>query len=320
MRHRCDTSPINASGMFMAPQLRSLPESVVAAGGPVWDLGQLQHRHCPVCDHDSPAPVARRPDGLLVHQCPCCGLLYLGEVPHQPEVDRFYEDYSRFKRYSVPQARLWPSRALAARTNRFISILNETGGIRGLSVCEIGCSHGDFLQLIRHCGGRPVGVERDAAAKNSLERRGIAVAEDIRATGQQDIVCLFDVLEHLVAPRDMVSAIAGALRGDGRVLISVPNGGEYAKIGPSWVGFRVDLEHLNYFDSRNLSALLHEHRLYVEHYWEHSQPDLRRHGQRHAGLAGRLLRAAASVFHGPPAVGNTYAPGSYALTVLARKA
>jgi hypothetical protein len=53
-----------------------------------------------------------------------------------------------------------------------------------------------------------------------------------------------------------------------------PNGGQADTLGAGWVGFRVDLDHLNYFSSATLSRLLVRAGLWPEAVWEFRQAEL----------------------------------------------
>ncbi len=302
--------------------LPPLSAKVQAARIPSWTQEGREHRGCPSCNADSPHPVVMRPDGFIIHQCLPCGMIYLADVPGKDEVDEFYRQYSSFKRYKSSNTLLaWFEIQRELRRNKYLSILEATGGIKGMTVCEVGCSHGNFLELIKHKQGRVVGVEPDADARISLSRRNIPFLEQIGLHEEFDVICLFQVLEHLVDPSVLLTDISRSLSKDGRVLIAVPNGGEYAKTGPTWLGFRVDLEHVNYFDLKSLAALLSKHGLFCEHYWEDAQPAIARETYQRREVAGirwpkRIVKALFNRFMVERGILNR---GSFVLTVLARK-
>ena len=167
-------------------------------------------------------------------------------------------------------------------------------------------------------------MEPDADARISLSRKNrLPFLEQIGLQNEEfDVICLFQVLEHLVEyPSALLADISRSLSKDGRVLIAVPNGGEYAKTGPAWLGFRVDLEHVNYFDLKSLAALLSKHGLFCEHYWEDAQPAIARETHRHREVAvmrwpKRIVKALFNRFMVERGILNQ---GSFVLTVLARK-
>ena len=246
-------------------------------------------------------------------------MLYLPEVPNAADVAELYSRYGQFKGMRPKKLGWWPTRSLWW-ANANIVILENSGGLRRRSLCEIGCAAGTFLQLARKRGAAVRGVEVDEEALEYLKRLGIDAAKAIDATRRCDIVCAFQLMEHLEDPGALLQQAAAALADDGRLLLAMPNGAEVEKVGPSWLGFRIDLEHLNYFSPGTLSRLLARYGLYVENYWEHLQPWLHRtDAPSGKGGAAGLLKTAAHFLLGKLFNQPFYVEGRFVLTVLARK-
>jgi len=296
-------------------ELPPLPAKVPAGMIPEWGIQNAKHRPCPVCSSDAPVPFVARPDKFVVHHCSACGMRYLADIPSQDELEKFYRSYSIYKNYRFAKLSLWNK--ITGSGNPFITILQNTGGVSGLSICEIGCSDGFFLELLRSRGADVYGVELDADCDHILEKKNVPHSKSIPAGQLYDAFCLFQILEHLSHPEDMIKNIAGSIKKDGRLLISVPNGGEVAKAGPTWIGFRVDLEHLNYFDLSSLSNLLSRQGMLVEQYWEHNQPGIQRPNPSKSPpiLRSTNWRRLSGFLYRHP----LSAQGSFVLTVLSRK-
>ncbi|MHC4250988.1 MAG: methyltransferase domain-containing protein [Planctomycetota bacterium] len=143
-----------------------------------------------------------------------------------------------------------------------------------------------------------------------------------------DIVCAMNLLEHLSDPHELLSGVSRILADDGRFLMALPNAADYGAAGPYWVGFRIDLEHLNYSTVESLGRLLARHDLYVENFWVSHQPGVERNDgeSRDRGLFGRIKallawpyrRAQRDVLSA--CFRPCYLSGNYELKVLARKA
>lgn len=96
-------------------------------------------------------------------------------------------------------------------------------------------------------------------------------------------------------------------------MLALPNGTDGIRIGAGWLGYRVDLEHLNYFHVGNLARLLERCDLFVEHFWESGQPAVSR-GAAPRGPARWLSELVQGVMARP-----AFNEGTFNLTVLARK-
>lgn len=306
----------------MIKALPPLPGTVRAAMIPRWDKDYLIVRKCPVCNADSCDAVCKRPDQLSVHACNVCGMLYLAEIPHGSEINNYYQAYCENKGYSRTRKK-WLELTMGSLLDFNVNILETTGGLKDKKLLEIGCAFGDFLQYCAYKSAQVSGIEIDEDARSFLKHLGFSASPSFDPTSRYDIVCAFQVLEHLAAPGEMIKSISESLPYDGRFLLSVPNGEEAKKMGMAWLGFRVDMEHINYFDLKSLGNLLQQHNLCIEQYWEHRQPNITR-----AGIGCiqekwllRKIKAILNIYLNMRYGRQAEVPnqGTFVLTVLARK-
>lgn len=263
-------------GIAMALQLPPMNARVRVGAIPDWDLSHLVHRECPVCLADQPTSEVLCPDGLMVHRCRACDMLYLADVPSPDQVEQFYRRYSGFKQLR-PRRRRGLANWFRRQTDPYVAILKETGGLKGKRLADVGCAFGDFLQSARGSGAKTHGVDLDESALSFLTDLGIPAATGIEQFSDRfDVVTSFQVLEHLADPNPFLANIARRMATDGRLLVAVPNGGDAEAVGTGWVGYRVDLEHFNYFTVQTLSRLLMRHGFFVERHWEYYQPQVPR--------------------------------------------
>lgn len=298
-------------------ELPPLPSTVRAGRVPRWPLDRLLHRSCPVCAADTPRAFCRRPDQLVVACCAACGMYYLPEIPSESDVQAFYQNYGEYKGLRPSPEPRWRRWFPWQQPHPFLEILLQTGGLAGLRLCEVGCTYGYFLRKCRIAEAHVTGVEWDEHALAYLRGLGIPAHKSIPEDASFDIVCAFQLIEHLADPGGFLADVARRLTSDGRLLLALPNGGEVDRIGPGWIGFRLDLEHFNYFSTRTLSALLQRHDLCLEQVWEYMQADLPRADAPpvRRGRAARLLASAWNRF----GQGPYHLDGTYILCTLARK-
>ncbi|MFF3455387.1 class I SAM-dependent methyltransferase [Streptomyces sp. NPDC002730] len=101
--------------------------------------------------------------------------------------------------------------------------------VDGARVVEVGSGEGAFLRsVLRRCSSVEA-LEKNPDAADLLRAAGIKVSEDdVRADAlvrpaRADVVCAFQVLEHVADVRGFLSALATIVVPGGEILLSVPN-------------------------------------------------------------------------------------------------
>lgn len=237
---------------------------------PKWEEDDLINVACPLCRSDTGDMVGRRPDGLVVNLCRRCGLLYVSPRPSEEALGRFYSNYSHLHdKGDYDSEDYWTDtlnsqNALAISDPRILFLTTQGINIRGVKVLDVGCGNGSFLLKCRKLGAASVvGVEPDKgmaiAARNHL---GIEVhngyLEDLPSeSGLFGLVVLWDVLEHLANPVQVMHLIHERLEPDGIIAAVTPNAEGFNTQGVGWTGFRVDYEHICYY-TKEVAASLFE--------------------------------------------------------------
>ena len=96
-------------------------------------------------------------------------------------------------------------------------------------VLEIGCAQGSFLQKIKEAGGTAEGLEMNLRAREVCEKKGLNVqAVSIEKFSENkantyDMICFFQVLEHITDVQSLLSSSLFALKPGGLIIASVPN-------------------------------------------------------------------------------------------------
>lgn len=110
----------------------------------------------------------------------------------------------------------------------------------GERVLEVGCGFGDFVQRIRDTKTSDiVGIELNEQAVGrgmSLQRPVMQMGVDVIADAEPnhfDVVCHFEVLEHVTHPLKFLSDCLRCLKVGGRLLIAVPNMDSFIRYSPN---------------------------------------------------------------------------------------
>ncbi|MDP8929584.1 MAG: class I SAM-dependent methyltransferase [Actinomycetota bacterium] len=140
------------------------------------------------------------------------------------------------------------------------------------SVLDIGCGIGNFLELAVSQGLKAVGSDVSARAVAEARRRGLRVhaAEELGVSvsdGSFDALTMWDVIEHVGEPKEMLASVVPKVRRGGALLFETPDGGFPIRTLLLWLNKqtrgRVDLtgpmyywEHKVYLTEAGISALL----------------------------------------------------------------
>ena len=151
-------------------------------------------------------------DEIRLNKCVTCDLGFF--APHCAGDDVFYEELQQFDWYYQSEK---PEYEYA---RRFI-----TGGD---AVLEVGCGKGAFRAWLP-ASAAYTGLEFNGEAVRKARSAGLRVlkqpieAHAAIAPGNYDVVCSFQVLEHVPQPRGFVQACIQALKPGGKLILAVPS-------------------------------------------------------------------------------------------------
>jgi 2-polyprenyl-3-methyl-5-hydroxy-6-metoxy-1,4-benzoquinol methylase len=129
-------------------------------------------------------------------------------------------------------------------------------------ILDFGCANGVFLRFLnsrgvskQHLYGCDISsqmLEEAATHSNNLFHS----TEILNYENRFDLVTLWDVLEHIINPKDHIQNIFKSLKHDGKLLIQTPNYGLLAeKFGEDFAHYLV-LEHINLFSRKAAIELI----------------------------------------------------------------
>lgn len=275
---------------------------------PPFPCGPAADRACPLCDRAQP-PVLRRPDGLPLSFCPTCHLWFVACAIPDDALREFYsrhwDDFRPAPKTALAVRRfLDAAEAGAGQDVRLLRLEALLGGLKGRRILEVGCGLGAFLAAARARGAEVIGQEVSRAACDFVrETIGVTAFHEslencAREIGPVDAVVMIDVIEHLARPGEVLATVRRMLPPGGLLLLWTPNGGGAGvslETAREWIGFRLDLDHLQYLSAGTVACLGDGDGWQVEHLETTGFPDLETIG-RHATPGGRQFRLAAEYY------------------------
>ena len=131
----------------------------------------------------------------------------------------------------------------------------------GDKVLEIGCARGGFLERMQQKGIKCTGLELNESALKYGRSRGLEILnQSIQAhakenSEQYDVVCSFQVLEHVASVKEFMQASIDALKPGGKLIASVPNNDSLIfRCNPD-IALNMPPHHMGLWDMNSLISL-----------------------------------------------------------------
>jgi SAM-dependent methyltransferase len=220
----------------------------------------VRSRSCPVCG-ESPGPGLFIKDGFRHVRCPKCGLIYVSLILREDIMIRYWREETAWLSVlqSHPQSDMDRLKFLYG-LDLAESILGDARNPGRL--LDIGAGSGDFVIRAKERGWDATAIELNLETADYLEREGIQVIVkplELSDLGPKSfsLITLWEVLEHLTDPRQVLIKVREILSDSGLILIVVPNAGSLVtRILHEKSNTFGGHSHLNHFTVDSLSFLL----------------------------------------------------------------
>lgn len=226
----------------------------------------------PFYEEQRPAVPLWKLGEYTIVRCADSRLVCLGNPLDEEQLAEFYslqyfEGDSRRKGYTSYAADEAVIRSNFRRHARAIAheLGQEGRDTAQLTLLDYGCAYGYFLDEARGFFGEVRGIEiNDEVARVGRGRFGLRVDSHQNALADigaesVDVVTMWDVIEHLRAPRSALTASARALKRGGSIYLSTGDiGSPLARLmGRRWRLINPP-QHISYFSVQTLTQLLQE--------------------------------------------------------------
>lgn len=220
---------------------------------------KIQKIICPLCDSDRTSYFSTK-NNYKLYKCLNCKLLFIYPVPNLIELydDSYFKGAEKGFGYVDYDADKEP---MTPTFNKYLDLLAKYGADTG-KLLDIGAATGFFLNIAKQKGFDTVGVEfSDFAAKQGRSKGLNIITGDLISQNfpseSFDVVTMFDVLEHVPNPKEIIFEVNRILKKDGFLLVNTPDAQSlWARVlGKRWQ-LIVPPEHINYFSPKNLGDFL----------------------------------------------------------------
>lgn len=215
----------------------------------------------------------RDSEAFKILKCKECNLVQLDHMPEIFEDQNFYDTDQQVKN-CISDLTLEQMKVNAKEDNLRRYEMIKRYSSEESKLLEIGCGYGFFLELLQDNGffakGIEIGEERRRIANKRCNNRvqSINLLADtmLESSEKFDIVCLFQVLEHISNPVLFLSNINQLfLKDSSAVIIEIPNlDDQMLNQSKGYFDFYWQRAHLIYYNKQTVKMVLEKAGYYIE--------------------------------------------------------
>jgi 2-polyprenyl-3-methyl-5-hydroxy-6-metoxy-1,4-benzoquinol methylase len=216
----------------------------------------LRPRNCPVCEMP-PGPGLFVKDGFRHVRCTNCSLIYVSLILREDLMVKYWREEQAWTRVlqTGPQVDMD-----MAKYDYGLDLVSAYLG--GGKVLDIGTGTGNFLRQASQRGWETMAIELNIESVEAMKNEGFNVIvkplelSDLNS-GSFEMVTMWEVLEHLAEPKNVLAEARRLLADNGILLILVPNSSSLVTCllhekSNTFGGH----SHLNHFNPNSLKAIL----------------------------------------------------------------
>jgi 2-polyprenyl-3-methyl-5-hydroxy-6-metoxy-1,4-benzoquinol methylase len=259
--------PKGSYGDLIAARTHSIDRLIREHGSIPQEL--LKSRACPHCSSNTKSPELAK-DHLQLVRCQECDLVYVDPVFDEEHYEKTYrsEEYQQIGKALGEESHLYRVERFGAE--RVDIMRNHLPGVSQPRFLDVGCSTGFVVEAAQRAGWHAQGLDLNPSAIAFGQRRGLKLhnltLEEFPAPeGSFDAIGLFDVLEHLAQPKQILEKVVDLLAPGGIVFVYVPNYDSASRLlMGSEAHFIWPTHHLTYFTPRTIQRFVESAGLKVE--------------------------------------------------------
>jgi len=228
---------------------------------------KFQHRNCPGCLRINNGDFYLTHNGFTFSRCEACWTIYMNPGPTNAIVDRLYKSSNVYKYWSkevYPKTTKQRREKLAEPRANFTKEALRSEHKEPRTVIEIGSGTGDVLETLKvsfpEC--KFAAIEPNPDMWKILMGKNIDLIQDnfinAKITEKVDAILAFEVVEHLLNPKEFFAFAKSHLVIGGLLIFSTPNA---ASIEVQFIkdnSNTVDIEHISLLTPSAIHSLASE--------------------------------------------------------------
>jgi 2-polyprenyl-3-methyl-5-hydroxy-6-metoxy-1,4-benzoquinol methylase len=212
---------------------------------------------------EDPLPALAQADWVL-QRCSDCSQIFHRNVLDAEWMGVAYsrwassEAIEAFERQIGADTFIWKYATARQRLRHVLRLERLTRAVRGsgaVRVLDFGCGKGEFVETCINNGFDAVGVDFSTSRATSARLKIVPSLDDV--PGAFHVVTLFEVLEHVERPADILAMLSARLVDAGILIVETPDCSGVTGIRSQRDKHLVDpVQHVNGFTPRTLTAIV----------------------------------------------------------------
>lgn len=200
----------------------------------------------------------------VLQQCKACDQIFHRNVLDPEWMGVAYSRWASAEAMAEYESRFggdafgWRYRVALNRVKHVLRIERLTRGLRGsgpVRVVDFGCGRGEFVETCANNEFEAYGVDFSTSRQESARVKIVSTLEEV--PGQFHAAALFEVLEHVERPAEILTILRDRLVDGGVLIVETPNCSGLTGIGSARDMQLVDpIQHINGFTPATLTAIV----------------------------------------------------------------
>jgi len=228
-------------------------------------------RNCPICDENPESSrVVFIKDGFHYRKCCKCNVVYVSPILKGGILEEMYRESDYARSWMEVLINPVEQQFNKPKFERGIKDIEEILQRKG-KILDVGCAVGQFLAVCESFGWKATGIELNDEERAYCNNIGLKVLGEPLEDGlfpneSFDAVTMWEVLEHVSFPRQILQCIHKILKPGGVLLIVVPNVDSLAaQILQGKCNMFLGMSHITMFNDKTLTKLLEDERYEISH-------------------------------------------------------